>query len=450
MLFTFTKKQLLRLMKTREFGNIFYSFAFRIGAILCNFLIVPLLIDQINTVEYGVLITIISISTWFTFVDFGLANGLKNKISESLAKGELANVRKYIVAGYFALLKVVVILSAILLVVNFFVDWNQVLKGPTELSKSINTVFFYGLLLFLFRLVAELINPILYAYHKASTASFISFVVQFAILALCYLYKLNGVHSFAQYGLLFFWIPLIVYSACNFYFYSTLLKAVRPAKSHFDPGFQKDLFKLGGSFFIIQIAYLIVFATDNLIVGRIFGYSEVSKYNIAFRYFNIPILVISIILTPYWPLFSGYYYNKEMNRIKKIMRKLITLWALVTVVALVMLMAAPFVYLIWLGEDIKIEFVLNLGMFFFCIISGWSSVFATFINSTSKLKLQTYSAVITGLINIPVSVLLATKTNLGTSGVIFGTCICVLFGSLWAPIQYKKLINQKASGIWNE
>jgi hypothetical protein len=58
--------------------------------------------------------------------------------------------------------------------------------------------------------------------------------------------------------------------------------------------------------------------------------------------------------------------------------------------------------------------------------------------------------VITGLINIPVSVLLATKTNLGTSGVIFGTCICVLFGSLWAPIQYKKLINQKASGIWNE
>jgi len=40
--------------------------------------------------------------------------------------------------------------------------------------------------------------------------------------------------------------------------------------------------------------------------------------------------------------------------------------------------------------------------------------------------------------------------GLGSSGVILGTCISLLFGTILAPIQYYKIINQKAFGIWNK
>lgn len=187
-----------------------------------------------------------------------------------------------------------------------------------------------------------------------------------------------------------------------------------------------------------------------MIVGRIFGYDEVSNYNIAFRYFNIPLFIISIILTPYWPIFSESFVNKETTRIKKIMLKLLRLWLLIVLIAILMLLFAPYIYSIWVGKKIKIQFLLNLGMFLYCIISGWNSVFAVFINSTSKLRIQLFSAIVTGLVNVPLAVFLAKNTSLGTSGVIFSTCICLLAGAVWGPIQYNKLVNNKATGIWNK
>ncbi len=449
-LFKYAKLKFYGLIYNREFRNIFLSFVFRVGAILCNFLIVPLLINQLSPIEYGILITIISISTWFTFVDFGLGNGLKNKISECLAQGEVVNVRKYITAGYYSLLKVVVALSLVLISLNYFIDWNKVIKGPESLHNSVNVIFFYGLLLFFARLLAELINPILLAHHKTAVSALIAFVAQFFILVFSYACKRAGSHSFQNYGLLFFWVPLLIYSLANLYFYSTSLNHIKPSKKFFHDGFGKGLFKLGGRFFVIQICYLIIFMTDNLIIGRIFNYQEVSNYNIAYRYFNVPLFILSIILVPYWPIFAESYAKLDTIRIKRIMRSLLFFWGLLVIVSIVMLLLAPVVYSLWIGPKIDVSFSLNLGMFFSTVIAAWNSIFATFINGTSKLKLQTYSAIVTGIVNIPLCIFLSTKTNLGPAGVIFGTAICLVIGSIWAPVQYNKLINQKALGIWNK
>jgi O-antigen/teichoic acid export membrane protein len=90
----------------KQVQNIVWSFIFRIGAIGSNFFLVPLIINQLSELEYGILVTLMSITTWFTFIDFGLANGLKNKISESTASGNILNVKKYISTAYYTLFKV--------------------------------------------------------------------------------------------------------------------------------------------------------------------------------------------------------------------------------------------------------------------------------------------------------------------------------------------------------
>jgi hypothetical protein len=46
------------------------------------------------------------------------------------------------------------------------------------------------------------------------------------------------------------------------------------------------------------------------------------------------------------------------------------------------------------------------------------------------------------------SVFFAKNLNMGISGVIAATCICVGIGAIWAPIQYSKIVNKKAKGIW--
>jgi hypothetical protein len=52
------------------------------------------------------------------------------------------------------------------------------------------------------------------------------------------------------------------------------------------------------------------------------------------------------------------------------------------------------------------------------------------------------------LINIPLSILLAIFFNLGVKGVVLGSVICMAPGIVLSRVQYFKLINQKAHGLW--
>ena len=61
-----------------------------------------------------------------------------------------------------------------------------------------------------------------------------------------------------------------------------------------------------------------------------------------------------------------------------------------------------------------------------------------------------YSFAIGALLNIPLSVVLVKYTVLGVEGVIIATIICVLPNLMLFPIQYSKLINKTANGIWNK
>ena len=54
-------------------------------AICCNLFLVPLTINYINPLQYGIWITISSIITWMSFFDIGLGNGLRNKLAQCLA-----------------------------------------------------------------------------------------------------------------------------------------------------------------------------------------------------------------------------------------------------------------------------------------------------------------------------------------------------------------------------
>ncbi len=73
----------------------------------------------------------------------------------------------------------------------------------------------------------------------------------------------------------------------------------------------------------------------------------------------------------------------------------------------------------------------------------------TFINGVGKIKLQMYYAIFAMIINIPVSILFAKTLNMGSAGVILGTCVSIFVGSVFAPIQSIKILKGNAEGIWN-
>ena len=67
-----------------------------------------------------------------------------------------------------------------------------------------------------------------------------------------------------------------------------------------------------------------------------------------------------------------------------------------------------------------------------------------------KIKLQIINASIAAIINIPLSIFLAKYVGLGSAGVIIATSVTLLIYLIFGKIQYEKIINNKATGIWNE
>jgi O-antigen/teichoic acid export membrane protein len=214
--------------------------------------------------------------------------------------------------------------------------------------------------------------------------------------------------------------------------------------------FSKDLIGLGFQFFIIQAATLIVLATDNMIIVQLFGPEDVTIYNVAYKYFNYVPIIFYTLLNPFWSAYTDAYIKEDFYWIKKVIKKIFQVWILLSLLVLIMIFIADYVYDIWLDSKIKVPFILTVLMGIFAIVTNWNNIFAYFINGVGKIRLSLYYAVFVGIINIPLSVFLATNTGLGISGVIAATLICLLIGSAYAPVQYYKIINKKDTGIWGK
>src|SRR6266542_424892 len=80
--------------------NILTSFLAKGGTIAINLFLVRITIDYVSPLQYGVWLTLSSIIAWFSFFDIGFGNGLKNKLTEAIAKNDYLLARQYVSSTY--------------------------------------------------------------------------------------------------------------------------------------------------------------------------------------------------------------------------------------------------------------------------------------------------------------------------------------------------------------
>ena len=115
---------------------------------------------------------------------------------------------------------------------------------------------------------------------------------------------------------------------------------------------------------------------------------------------------------------------------------------------LVLVFIAPMIYDFWVGELVHVPNSLTICMAIFFIVYVLYSPYNYFLNGTGKIKLHMYLFAFGAVINIPLSILLVRVFGLDVEGVILATVICIFPNVILFPIQYFKIIHNKASGIW--
>ena len=148
-------------------------------------------------------------------------------------------------------------------------------------------------------------------------------------------------------GLIVGLVPVVVLFSASIFFFSKKYKVFKPTIHFIDLTKVKELSGLGIKFFILQIASIIIFSTDNIIITQILKPSEVTPYNIAFKYFGLPIMIFYIITVPFWSAFTEAYAKKDIKWIKSSIKGIIKIWIWNGIGIIFLIIISNYFYSIW-------------------------------------------------------------------------------------------------------
>ncbi|PWD99000.1 MATE family efflux transporter [Marinilabilia rubra] len=449
------KKRFLKSGSKRGEGlkkNILGLLALRGVDVGVSYLRFPLTLKFLGTELHGVWLTLGGIINWFSFFNVGLGTGLRNKLAEALAKNEISLARSYVSSTY-AIIGIISLIMFLLLGGSVFVlNWPKILAVPDTYKSMLAATLLIVFSFFSMRFVLKLVSTILVADQRPAVSQAIrsiASVIFFIGIWLALKYRIMY-GNLVMIGVLSSGSVLLVQIAASIILFSKRYRHIRPSLRFIDWHKFKSLASIGVQFFIVQISVIIMFSTDNIIISQITGPEDVVPYNVARKYFGIVEMLFLIVLEPFWSAFTQAYTKKEYSWIRKSIKQLLFLWGLSVVGSLIMLSLSGWVYEIWIGDMVSVPLRLSVLMMFFYMIKSWNNVFVYLINGVGKIRMQLYMSLIIAVINIPLSIFFAKNLEMGSSGVILGTIVCLSFGAILHPIQYKRIINGTARGIWNQ
>jgi O-antigen/teichoic acid export membrane protein len=428
--------------------NIAGLFVLRGVSAAINFLLVPLLLSYLNNVNYGVWTTLSSIVGWVIWMDVGLGNGLRNKFATALAEGNQELARVYVSTTYVAVGMVSLGVLVLYWLIQSAVSWSAILNASPAMEGELSALAAVIVTFSCLRLVLGLVGTVLVADQKPVLSSLMDVIISALSLGIVLVLRAMVPGSLFWLGTCISGAAVLVPALASIVLYRGPYRMFTPAFSHLRLAHLRELLQTGIQFFALQVVGLVVFTSANLIITQLFGPSDVTTYNVAYKYFGIPAMVFTIILTPFWSAYTDAFTRGDFPWIIMTFRKLRLSLLVLALALLVMVVVADDVYAFWVGRSIHVPPILTLFMAFYTLLVAWNNIFAYFINGTGRIRLQLIVSALICAIFIPLALLLAGMWDLRSAGVILATCLVLLPGAVLTPIQAYKLIHGRASGLW--
>jgi O-antigen/teichoic acid export membrane protein len=352
--------------------------------------------------------------------------------------------------AYFTIAGISILFVCLGWLAGVWVDWAKLFNTSSELGGQLRILLPLLILFFGLQLIVKLIISIFQGDQHHSIQDKFQFATQAILLISVWLLTKSSVSSLLLFGAIFSSLPLMLLIGLNLFAFNGPYKDFKPKMGLFETKHLKEIGGLGIKFFIIQMAAIVLFSTDNFIITRLFSPEEVVPYNVAYKYFSIIIMGYGILIAPFWSSFTEAFAQKDFAWIKTSVTRIQRIWMLIPLVLTAMVFLADWFYGLWLGERVFVPFSLTISMALFALLITFNQVYVSFINGIGKIRLQLYLSVFTMILNIPLSIFFAKGLDWGPTGIILGTNFCLLYSAVLWPIQYKKIIHNTAKGIWGK
>ena len=385
----------------------------------------PLAVRYLGPERYGVWATVVSTAVWINLLDLGIANTLTNHISRAFALDDKPSAARYFTNALALTAGVSVIAGTAFAAVFPRINWAAVFNVSANVHASeVNATVAVATAFMLLGLPCNLASKILAGYqelHRNNFAICAGAVASVTGLAL-------GIVLRVSMPVLF-----VMSAGClTFAALATLLVTVlwakpwmRPRTSFLNRGAVKELLDSSSSFFLIQVAAVVVFSSDNLVVSHYLGAAEVTPYSVTWRLVGLAALLQSLIFPALWPAYAEAYARRDYGWMRRTFALTMKGTVAVNLACVLLLMIfGRTIIRVWAGPTAVPTKPLLLAMGVWVLISGFMSVESCLLAALNRTREQAGLSIIAAVVNIALSIALV--RHIGSVGVIGGTILSYL------------------------
>lgn len=403
--------------KQRLIKNIFSNWAGMAVGLIIAFFMSPFLVHSLGKSEYGIWALIFSIIYYMNLVDIGMKQSLARYLPRYYAVRNFDRLNEVINSGTFLYLiagSVVILIT--LVIAFFFLQYFQIEPGLLSAMKLTFIIIGFAHGITFFFMPGTAIGP----FHRYDVNNII-YIPTAIVNALVIVYFLSKGYGLVTLGIITI-VTTIVRTSIRRGYQQLLVPEIK-----FHPRFIKkdccrELLSYGIISFFIVVSWMVVFNTDNIIIGLFLSTTAVTYYSIAGTLVGHLRGLINAIGVPLVPAVSHYDAQNDNEQIYRLYSRISRYLFYFTsgVCSMLLISGDDFIYL-WMGPD----FTSTIHVLYILIVPSVLYLPQIAANSVmlgiGKHRVLFYLLLSEAILNLTLSLILV--RYLGIYGVALGTAV---------------------------
>ncbi len=411
------------------FKQVNFTLIIKSISVLVSLVYVPMVLGYLDQEKYGIWVTLTTVVNWVRLADVGIGGGMRLKLSESIALNDNEKGHIHVSTTYGIIGGIFLFILFLFYIVNPHLNWQSILNTSLIPNSELITLTAITISLFIIGFILRTINQVYLAYGNSTAESLFHLIISLITLGLIWIAsEVSEKGNLILLSAIVTGVPVFIYSLVTIYTFLYKFPHLRPSVKFIKLRESRSLMIQSLQSFISSVTYLVIYGSIPFIVAHLFSPNEVAVFNIAYSMFNLPIMVITLIVMPVKPLVTIAFTKRDFDWIRMMQKKLNKIAIIIVGGTVLMILSNQFIYHIWIGDKVTIPYILSLSIGFFAIINILQFSNSIIVLGTGKMIINVILSPINIGIFITLSVILSELLNnvIGVSIALTVTCMIPL------------------------
>lgn len=431
---------------TKIAKNTFYSGLMRIWGILVSFFLTPYILHRLGVERFGIWAIVWVLTGYMSLMDMGLAASFIRHTSMYYVQNNMKSLKEMISSGlfFYMLLGILLLGCAILLAVPILYFF----KISPALKPQVAFIIILSVINLVIANMSNVFNSIFYGLQRLDicfkiTAAISLQIVLGTIFVLENGYGLEGL----MYNYIFASLTLLIVGIIVSY---KILGGLWTIKfSYIKIPMLKKLISFGFNLQFTQLAQIVSFHYDKILISYFLGISQVTYYELGSRFVQVLRAVSSFMIPAITPAASEIDIKEGKNMVWELYIRVSKYFILIGIpVFLFSVLEVNHIIFIWIGNYYyltgNVVRILSIGFFLSLICTMVSSI----VWGIGRVEMEFKRSIVTMVLNLSLSFILILK--FGFLGAVFGTTISLVIGSIYFIKIFKDYFEKSSKEILSQ